>query len=106
MRTAAIVPSWTTAVQAAPGSSQPQKAGTMRRWAVLEIGRNSVSPCVIPRTISSNKRHGGGTLAHLSYSSSRSASFPCRSREASISSTASSREYQPSTVTFFRSRSL
>jgi hypothetical protein len=25
----------------------------MRRCAVLEIGRNSVSPCVIPRTIAS-----------------------------------------------------
>src|SRR4051794_748037 len=48
-----MVPSWTTAVKAAPGSSQPRKAGTMRRWAVLEIGRNSVSPCVTPRTISS-----------------------------------------------------
>ena len=29
--TAAIVPSWVTAVNAAPGSSQPAKAGTMRR---------------------------------------------------------------------------
>ncbi len=52
--TAVIVPSWVTAVKAAPGSSQPRKAGTMRRWAVLEIGRNSVSPCTIPRTMSSS----------------------------------------------------
>ena len=51
MRTAAIVPSWTTAVNAAPGSSQPKNAGTMRRCAVLETGRNSVSPWTIPRTM-------------------------------------------------------
>jgi hypothetical protein len=53
MTTAAIVPSWVTAVNAAPGSSQPRKAGTMRRCPVLEMGRNSVSPCTIPRTIAS-----------------------------------------------------
>ena len=53
MTTASIVPSWVTAVNAAPGSSQPANAGTMRRCAVLEIGRNSVSPCTIPRTIAS-----------------------------------------------------
>ena len=52
--TAAIVPSWMTAVKAAPGSSQPAKAGTIRRCAVLEIGRNSVSPWTIPRTIASS----------------------------------------------------
>ncbi len=51
MSTAAIVPSCTTAVNAAPGSSQPKKAGTMRRWAVLETGRNSVSPWTIPSTM-------------------------------------------------------
>src|SRR4051812_12552070 len=50
-RTAAIVPSWTTAVNAEPGSSQPRNAGMMRRWAVLEIGRNSVSPCTTPSTM-------------------------------------------------------
>src|SRR3712207_5017523 len=49
-----MVPSWVTAVKAAPGSSQPRKAGTIRRWPVLEIGRNSVSPCTIPRTIASS----------------------------------------------------
>ena len=48
--TAAIVPSWITAVNAAPGSSQPTIAGTIRRWPLLEIGRNSVSPWTIPRT--------------------------------------------------------
>ena len=31
MTTAAIVPSCVTAVKAAPGSSQPTRAGTMRR---------------------------------------------------------------------------
>ena len=50
-RTAAIVPSWITAVNAAPGSSQPKKAGTMRRWPELEIGRNSVRPWTIPKTM-------------------------------------------------------
>ena len=48
---ASIVPSCTTAVNPAPGSSHPKKAGTMRRCAELEIGRNSVSPCTIPRMI-------------------------------------------------------
>ena len=58
--TAAIVPSWVTAVNAAPGSSQPKKAGTMRRWAVLETGRYSVSPCTIPRTMACSASTGGG----------------------------------------------
>src|SRR4051794_19462218 len=49
--TASIVPSCTTAVKAAPGSSQPRTAGTMRRCALLEIGRNSVRPWTIPRTM-------------------------------------------------------
>src|SRR3954451_5880709 len=53
MSTASVVPSWITAVKAEPGSSQPTNAGTMRRCAVLEIGRNSVSPCTMPRTIAS-----------------------------------------------------
>jgi hypothetical protein len=57
--TAAIVPSWITAVNAAPGSGQPKKAGTMRRCAVLEIGRNSVSPCTIPSTIACKSLMGG-----------------------------------------------
>src|SRR6476661_2783378 len=66
MRTAAIVPSWTTAVNAAPGSSQPAKAGTIRRCAVLEMGRNSVRPWTMPRTIASNaltRRRGWGSGA-------------------------------------------
>ena len=48
-----------TAVNAAPGSSQPAKAGTIRRCAVLEIGRNSVSPCTIPRTMAWNASTSG-----------------------------------------------
>src|SRR6476469_3890253 len=50
-----MVPSCTTAVNAAPGSSQPAKAGTTRRCAVDEIGRNSVSPCTMPRTMACRK---------------------------------------------------
>src|SRR3954451_9391199 len=46
-----MVPSWMTAVKAAPGSSQPRKAGTIRRCAVLETGRNSVRPWTTPSTI-------------------------------------------------------
>src|SRR5213080_493984 len=62
MRTAATVPSCTTAVKAAPGSSQPAKAGTIRRWAVLETGRNSVSPCTIPSTMAWKASMRPGTL--------------------------------------------
>ena len=51
--TAASVPSWVTAVNAAPGSSQPSSAGTIRWCALEEIGRNSVSPCTIPKTMAS-----------------------------------------------------
>ena len=58
--TAAIVPSCVTAVNAAPGSSQPRNAGTMRRCPVLEIGRNSVSPWTIPRTIASSSDIAAG----------------------------------------------
>src|SRR5919206_3188233 len=43
------------AVNAAPGSSQPNAVPTMRRWALEEIGRNSVSPCTRPRTTASNQ---------------------------------------------------
>jgi hypothetical protein len=59
-RTAAVVPSWTTAVNAAPGSSHPKRAGTMRRCPELEIGRNSVRPCTIPRTIASSSDIAAG----------------------------------------------
>src|SRR4051794_33123340 len=55
MSTATVAPSWITAVKAEPGSSQPTNAGTIRRWPVLEIGRNSVSPCTTPRTIASKR---------------------------------------------------
>jgi hypothetical protein len=48
--TAASVPSCVTAVNAAPGSSQPPKAATTRRCALLLTGRNSVRPCTMPRT--------------------------------------------------------
>src|SRR4051794_33857737 len=42
------------AVNAAPGSSQPNAVPTMRRCALEEIGRNSVRPCTRPRTTASN----------------------------------------------------
>ena len=49
--TAASVPTCNTAVNAAPGSSQPSIAGTIFKCAVLLIGINSVSPCTIASTI-------------------------------------------------------
>ena len=52
--TAASVPSWLTAVKAAPGSLPKNTPDTMRRWADEEMGRNSVSPCTIPSTTTSN----------------------------------------------------
>ncbi len=42
--TAAIVPSWMTALNPAPGSSHPNRAGRMRRCALDDMGRNSVRP--------------------------------------------------------------
>lgn len=42
--TASSVPIWVTAVNAAPGSSHPASAAVIRRCALDEIGRNSVSP--------------------------------------------------------------
>ena len=48
MSTASSVPIWITAVNAAPGSPQPNSSGKIRRWALLEIGRNSVSPWMSP----------------------------------------------------------
>ena len=48
--TAATVPSWMIASNAAPGSGQPSSAGTMRRCAVELMGRNSVMPWTSPRT--------------------------------------------------------
>ena len=48
--TAAMLPNWITAVTDTPGSPQPSNTGTTFRWAVLLIGRNSVSPCTTPST--------------------------------------------------------
>src|SRR5215208_110238 len=67
MSTAASVPSWQTAVNAAPGSSQPRNAGTMRRCALDEIGRNSVRPWTMPSTIDWRRFTGGGRLAEPRY---------------------------------------
>src|SRR5829696_9426878 len=50
MSTASSVPIWMTAVNSAPGSPQPNSSGKIRRWALLEIGRNSVRPWITPRT--------------------------------------------------------
>jgi len=44
------VPICTTAVYAAPGSSQPSSCGTIARCALLEMGRNSVRPWTMPRS--------------------------------------------------------
>ena len=43
------------AVNAAPGSPQPNSWDTIRTWAFDEIGRNSVRPWTMPRTIASNQ---------------------------------------------------
>ena len=51
MTTAAIVPSWMTAVTTCRDRPSPNRAGTIRRWAEDEIGRNSVSPWTIPSTM-------------------------------------------------------
>src|SRR5512137_1918742 len=42
-----------TAEKAAPGSNHPRSAGMTRRWAMLLMGRNSVSPWTRPRTLAS-----------------------------------------------------
>ena len=44
MMTAVSVPICDTAVNAAPGSSQPANAALIRKCALEEMGRNSVSP--------------------------------------------------------------
>src|SRR3954463_14930533 len=51
------------AVNAAPGSSQPNAVPTMRRGALEETGRNSVSPCTSPRTTASNHPTSAQPLA-------------------------------------------
>ena len=43
-RTAASVPSWTTAVNDAPASAPNHQVEKIRRWPEEETGRNSVSP--------------------------------------------------------------
>ena len=56
MITAASVPSWVMAVNVAPGSEcDGRNSPTMRRWALEEIGRNSVRPWTRPRMIASMK---------------------------------------------------
>src|SRR4051812_11053270 len=55
MITASSVPICVIAVNVAPGSPHPVSAPTMRRCALDEIGRNSVSPCTRPRMIASRK---------------------------------------------------
>ena len=57
MSTASSVPIWITAVKAAPGSPQPKSSGKIRRCALLEIGRNSVSPWMTPRTMALRRSH-------------------------------------------------
>jgi hypothetical protein len=54
--TAAIAPIWITAVNpvtAGSSTSRPRIFSAIVRWAVLETGRNSVSPSTIPRMIAS-----------------------------------------------------
>jgi hypothetical protein len=54
--TAVSVPNWLTAVKAAPGSVPlGRNFPTMKRWALEEMGRNSVSPWIRPRTAASNQ---------------------------------------------------
>src|SRR5687768_6300278 len=43
---------WSITVRPNAGSSQPNRTGTMMRWPLEEIGRNSVRPWTSPRTIS------------------------------------------------------
>ena len=68
MSTASSVPIWMTAVNAAPGSPQPNSSGKIRRCAELEIGRNSVSPWSRPRKTALRKSstcapgHSSGSL--------------------------------------------
>ena len=52
------MPIWVIAVNAAPGSSQPNAAPTIRRWALEEIGRNSVSPWTTPEDDGFEPAHG------------------------------------------------
>src|SRR5687768_16879355 len=60
MRTASSVPIWITAVNAAPGSPQPNSSGKIRRCALLEMGRNSVTPWRVPSTTALRRSHTFG----------------------------------------------
>src|SRR5579883_936875 len=53
--TAARLASCIAAEKAEPGSCHPNKPGTMRKWAVLLIGSNSVMPWTIPKTMTFNQ---------------------------------------------------
>src|SRR3954454_13857182 len=62
MSTAVSVPSWVTAVNAAPASLPQKNAEVMRRCADDDTGRNSVSPCTMPRTTASSQPIGAPTV--------------------------------------------
>ncbi len=49
MITANSVPICMATLNVSPGSGQPKNQGTRIRWAVLEIGKKSVSPCTNPK---------------------------------------------------------
>src|ERR1700687_5839278 len=49
IKTAASVPQCSATSKASPGSSQPKTQGMSVRWALDEMGRNSASPCTMPR---------------------------------------------------------
>ena len=54
-----------TAVNAAPGSPQPNSSGKIRRCALLEIGRNSVSPWMTPRTTALRRSTRAGAYGRV-----------------------------------------
>ena len=62
MSTAVSVPSWVTAVNAAPASLPKKNAEVMRRCADEETGRNSVSPCTMPEDHGLEPAHRGTHL--------------------------------------------
>ncbi len=92
--TAASVPICVIAVKAAPGScAAGMRAPTIRRWALEETGRNSVSPWTSPRMMASMSmsafrwRSGEGDAAASDssgqYVRSRSTSTSCPKSRAS-----------------------
>ncbi len=63
MTTAATAPTWMIAVNAVMSASsmlKPSSFSAIVRWPVLEIGRNSVTPSIAPRTIASRIDIGAG----------------------------------------------